>query len=93
MSNVVTEVWYQGITIGYAMYQGSADVQHPAVYPTRDALDRVWRTSGTWRECKCGEEQETLAVGLKFEGEDEDPLYEFDMCDKCKTLLHLGDDE
>lgn len=92
MSNLVIDVWHQGVVIGHCMYQGSSNTTHTAVFPTYEALDRVWRTPETWRECKCAD-RELIQVGLA-EHQDEEPLsYENDMCDRCKTLIFYNEDE
>lgn len=67
MSHAQAEFKFSDGTVLYGEYNGTADIQEPAMYATKEEMDANWR-NGEWKECKCGQPPEPCVATSYYGG-------------------------
>lgn len=68
MSHANGEVWsLDGKCLGFYEYDGTSDIVLPAIWPTREEMQKHWRNQ-PWNECHCGKRRTEVLIYTDYGG-------------------------
>lgn len=89
MSDIVVKIYVGDELLGYAEFQGSAGIVHPAVFKTHEELVAVWRSPETWRVCSC--EPPNAVEAVARHEDDEEIWWSGFACRTCLVFRHWNE--